>query len=610
MINWKMITFDSDGQEVTIDLLAISNEKCQLREIDYIQFQVSIDLVTFVEFGVPSVLISDIPLEMEFKSQSEYEKTFITSEPLGHHNSRYFYNCFGESELCLTFSNKSEIFSACTVDILARTDNAILANEILGYITDNFEDAVAVCFSRSKISGKYTENNAFEFSRLDIIERALIYLTETLSIFIREHKYSWKSEMQFSERGQPTGPDSVYWVLSNLDRLSPASTEEANLIYNGRGYRLDTLPKEGIVNNTDIFENRVIHTFLHNTKAFLIELKDTFEKSSSPIHDFTSNEYVRFDHTMQKYVHLALKHKTQHLESLLISVEKISRSFYKWLPAKAVPGIQPKMTSYVSKHHHYRHMFKLIEQCNTAPAPNFEGRNVLLGLKNLAIIYEISTLLMLNEAIKNIFSVVTSEQCYRSYSPDLPFGGSKTERPYGEVNNFFTYKSNIYDIELYYEPKIFPYSGISSPGDLVDTSDSRATKTYGKHHFCPDFIIKIRSKYWRKPLTIVLDSKYKDAATIRKYDILPLTQQYLLNIHQVNDKGGLGISPIQLLLLLFAHDRNGSQVRTVAQRHCLTGNLPVLPQTCGVLFKPSNTLYLEQHLKALIELMDKEYQQV
>ncbi|WP_421221379.1 hypothetical protein [Aeromonas sp. 602293] len=607
MIIWRMLVLNSDSHEESFDLLATTEERYQLKETDSIQFLVTLSDEKFNEVGEPIVLISDIPVEMEVMHLKDNERTFSSIAPLGNHLSRYFYNCFGESEICLSFSKEHKIHSAYTVNILARADNARLANEILCYITDNFEDAVAVCFSRSKISGGYSKDNSFQFSRLDIIEKALAYLSDALPIFIREHKYSWQPEMQFSERGQPIGPDSVYWVLSNLDRLSPASTEHANLIYNGRGYSLDILPKEGITNNHDVFENRVIHTFLHDVKSFLIELKDSFKISNSPLHDFSNNDFVRFDHTMQKYVQLALKHKSIQLDALLISVNRIQRTLSKFIPAKIIPGIQPKMTSYVSKHIHYRTAFNFIEQCHSAPAPTFEGKNVLLGLKNLSIVYEISSLLMLNELIKKCFTVETIEQSYRSYSKEKVFGGVRIERPYGEVNNYFLYRSDVYDIEMLYEPKIYPYSTLSKAGDLVDTSDTRPHKIYGEHHFCPDFIIKINSKRWRKAITLVLDAKYKDAATIKRYDIDELTKQYLLNIHQVNENGRLGVSPIQLLLLLFAHDRSGTIVRTVAPRHCLTGTLPVLPQACAVLLKPSNMLLLDQQFRALVEIMGREY---
>ncbi|MGI2182799.1 hypothetical protein ACRN9F_11200 [Shewanella oncorhynchi] len=606
MIDWRLIALDRDSSEIEIDLLLLSDESNSLRETDSILFKVSIDNETFIEKGTPYILIGDIPLELEFHSNSGGNRVFISSEPLGHQRSRYFYNFFGESELGLTFNGDNKFLATCTVNILARTENAQLASEMLDYITDNLEDAVAICFSRSKVTVGHDRDSSFKFTRLDVIEKTIDFLLENLPVFIREHKHTWRSEMQLSDRGQPTGPDSVYWVLSNLDRLTPANRLEANLVYNNRGYRLDILPKEGIVSESDIYENRVIHTFLHNTSLFLIEIRGVFGTSIDKIKTYLDNDYVRFDHTMQKYKQLALKHKIQIIDNLLFSVENIKKVLYKELPAKVVPGLQPRMTSYVAKHPHYSQAFNLIEQCNAAPAPTFEGNSILLGLKNLSIIYEISSLLMLNESIKRCFTIDTFEQNYRYHSKDLPFGGAERVRPYGKVNNYFTYRNEMYDIELFYEPKIYQFGPMSTVGDLVDTSDSRATSQYGPHFFCPDFILKIRSKRWRKPLTVVLDSKYKDANTIKNFDIVTLTQKYLLNIHQVNERGGFGISPIQLLLVLFAHDKAGSNVKTVASRHCLTGSHPVFPQAAGVIFKPSNTAKFDENLKVLIEIMNRE----
>lgn len=607
MIEWKLIALDRNNREHEIDLLDSNSANTTLRETDSIQFVVSVDNETYIQSGSPYVIIGDVPLELEFQNYSGNDRIFASTEPLGQHSSRYFYNFFGESEIGLTFE-KSEYLSTCTINILARSENAELAGEMLGYITDNLEDAVSICFSRSKISGGHDSANSFNFTRLDIVEKAVNFLSLNLPLFIRTHKHTWKPDMLLSDRGQPTGPDSVYWVLSHLDRLSPASQEESNLIYNNRSYRLDTLPKEVISNECDVFENRVIHTFLHNISLFLTELRDTFDKSSRVEHVYSDSEYVRFDHTMQRFTQLALKHKTRQLEHLLISVEQLRRQFVKALPSRITPGIQPKMTSYVVKHPHYRQAFELIDQCNSAPAPTFEGNSVLLGLKNLAIVYEISSLLILHDAIKRCFSVDQIEQSYRVHGQNLPFGGVEKARPFGEVNNYFAYRSDTFDIELFYEPQIYPFSSDSSLGDLVDTSDTRSTLKFGKHHYCPDFIVRVRSSRWKKPVIIVLDAKYKDSATIKKYDLAALTQKYLLNIHQLNSQGGLGVSPIQLLLVLFAHGRTGNAVRTVAARHCLTGALPVLPQSTAILLKPDDSARLDDHLKAMIDVMDKEYQ--
>ena len=606
MIDWQLIAYGYNSDETVLNLMDKTSITHEIRETDFIKFRVCISNDKHNALGSPYVIIGDIPIELEPESIMDNSIVFASQEQRSH-TSRYFYNFFGESEIALSFEKSTDIVKTCKINILARLENAKLAGEMLDYITSNLEDAVAICFSRSKISSGYNSESTFPFSRLDIIEKAINYISANLSLFLRVHKYTWKSEMQFSENGQPIGPDSVYWVLSNLDRISPASLTDANLIYKNRSYRLDLIPKEGLIDECDVFENRVIHTFLHGATQFIFELKSLFTSSLHSNQEQVDKDFVRFDHTMQKFAHLALKQKLKSLDQLSVSVEKIRRIFLKKIPARIVPGIQPKMSAFVAKNQHYNHAFRLIEQCIAAPAPSFEGENILLGLKNLSIIYEISTLLMLTDSIKRCFSAELIESSFRYQSKDTPFGGEEMDRPSGGINNFFSFHSNIFDIELYYEPRIFTFSDSSSIGDLVDTSDSRSNRIYGRHYFCPDFVMKISSINWKKPIIVILDAKYKDAETIKKFDIQSLTQKYLLNIHQVNARGYLGLSPVQLLLILFPHDRNGKHIHTVAPIHCLSGNSPVLPQVAGLLLKPSSTSHLDEHFKSLIELMDKEY---
>ncbi|ANN29154.1 TPA: hypothetical protein RQK39_000723 [Vibrio vulnificus] len=604
MINWKLISVHNED-EVVHDLTSISDAQINIRETSNIQFLVSVDEQSFEKLGHPHIVLSDIPLELEFSHYDGTDRNFRTTEEFGSHSSRYFYNFFGESEVSLCFEKENSLYHSQTINILARRDNAQLANEMLSYITNHLDDAVSICFSRSKLSVGYDDSKNFNFSRLDIIQSAVSYLTEAIPMFVREHKYTWKPELELSEQGQPTGPDSVHWVLTNLDIVSPSSIDEANLLYNNRGYRLDLLPKENIIKDRDVFENRVIHTFLHNIMHFLYEIKEQLSIKSSTDDALVDQEYVRFDHTMRQYTQLALDHKSNQIDALILSVEQLKRIFSTKIPAKTQPGIQPKLTSYVVRHPHYRKTFGLIEKCYKAPAPTFEGANLLLGLKNLSIVYETASLLIVHETIKTCFDVQLSNQCYKEHGEQHPFGGVERQRPQGETNNHFSYKSEAFDIELLYEPKIYPFSSSSTSGDLVDTSLSRRNE-YGAHHYSPDFVLKIESRHWHKPVTIVLDSKYKDASTIRRFDIDSLTRKYLLNIHQVNSQGRLGVSPINLLLLMFPHDKSGTIVRTVSPKHCLNGQYPVLPQATAILVKPTEHTLLKEHLLSILEIMNAE----
>ncbi|WP_413516674.1 hypothetical protein [Photobacterium phosphoreum] len=602
MIHWTLIALNEQGEDV-IDLMSQS-VPYHLRETCQIVFQVWIEEQHFKTVGVPYIIIGDIPIPLAFSHYNNDGRTFHSIEDIDSHKSRYFYNFFGDSELELCFESQGVAHTA-TVSILARRDNAQLANEMLGFITEHLEDAVSICFSRSKIASGLDDEKQLHFNRLELIEKTVEHLSETLPLFVREHNYTWRTELDLSPQGQPSGPDSVYWVLTHLDRVSPASVDEVNLIYHNRGYRLDELPSERIEKDPDVYENQVITTFLRHAVQFLFEIREQFnsftESDNAPI----DQEYIRFDATMRQYAKLALKHKLEQVDTLVISIEQLKRTFARYLPARTIPGIQPRITPYVARHPHYRKAFELVEQCYKAAAPNFQGTNLLLGLKNLALVYETASLLMIHQALQRTFNVKIDQQCYKVQAENLPFGGIEENRPDGVMNNYFRYLNDNYTIDLLYEPKIYPFSSHSQHNDLVDTSSTRRNK-YGAHHFCPDFVVKITSARWIKPLTIVLDAKYKDANTIRRFDIDDLTRKYLLNIHQVNHQGRLGISPVNLLLLMFPHDRNGYSVCTVARAHRLDGTYPVLPQSGAILVKPSDTTRLYSHLNSLIRIMDED----
>lgn len=605
MFEWLMLKKSDD--KITNEEVS-SERKYTIKELDYIQFKIIIDAEHYERLGTPCLIVGDIPIPLIIQERTENAVTFTSESPLGSTESRLFYNFFGESEVLVYFSEHSTIFKKAFFDILARKENAELAIEMLDYLTKNIDDTVAICFSRSKAGYTLDGDSSFNFTKIDIIKKAIYFLTKNIPLFIKEHKYILENQLTLSERGQPIGPDSVWWALSNLDKLFPASNEDMNFLFNNRGYQLKELPQEHLAENTDVIENRVINSFLFHASQDIISLLNNYEsKINSDKINIVDKNFVRFDHTLSKYAKLVLEHKCYELKNILTQVENIRSTLNKIIPSKIIKGIPPKFTSYISKHSHYKIAFKMIEQYNKAAAPTNNGSELLLGLKNLSIIYEFVCLLLIQDTLKKCFDVSISEMTYRYYNENSPFGGIKTTRPDGEPNNYFILKNKTYKAEIFYEPKIYPMNDFNIEGDFINISNNRLHPIYGQHYYSPDFILRVSSIKWKDPIVVILDSKYKDKATINKYDIDSLTMKYLLNLGQIRKNKTLGISPIKLLLILFAHDGGGAIVRRVAKRHSLIGEHPILPQATGVLLKPSQIDYFEEHLLSLFKLMDNEY---
>ncbi|MGG6177795.1 hypothetical protein ACQV2C_03915 [Pantoea allii] len=598
MIEWKVF-LNSLEEKTCFEL--VGGEKIQLKETDNLVFFVKMEAEELASKGAPKIILGDIPLTMVINENSIFKGyEFISNESIESHKSMYFYNFFGQSEVSLYFDNDFDSSTNVTFDILARKDNANLANEMLTFLTENIEDAVAICFSRSKKGAGLSGDNGHNFNKIDAIEKAICFFGDSVNKFLRDRKSIIKNEMVLSENGQPTGPDSVHWALTNLDKLTPANQDDVNLYFNNRGYHYNSLPKEISCNDYDIYENRVINYFFSVAENFLYRLKDQFDfVSSVDEHNIENSEYIRFDHTMSKFSKMALEVKVREIETLIVKIANLRSLYLKIIPSKTNKVTLPRMTSFASRKHHYRDAFYLIDMCYKAEAPNFSKNNLLLGLKNLAIIYELSTLIMLHRSLTRVFNAEILSQKYRQHSAVNPFGGTDVERPEGFINNHFVFDSKEYVIELFYEAKIYPYNQNSRPGDLIDTSNKNSSSAYGKHHFCPDFVLKLSSKKWGKTFTAILDSKYKGINGVKDYDIEPLTNKYLLNIHAVSDEGRLKMSPVDILIILFAHNKKGNLIRRVAPRHCLTGQFPVFPQATAFALNPSETSLLDEHLACM-----------
>ena len=139
MIEWKLIALDSDKEEVILDLMVSPSPDYLLKETDFIKFQISVDNDSYIKLGEPYILLGDVPLEVDFDHNHGDYRVFISREALGNSNSRFLYNFFGESEIGLAFKDEHGFIVKNRINILARTENANLANEMLSYITDNFE---------------------------------------------------------------------------------------------------------------------------------------------------------------------------------------------------------------------------------------------------------------------------------------------------------------------------------------------------------------------------------------------------------------------------------------------------------------------------------------
>lgn len=599
MIYWKF-HINRNGHQ---DTRNVSNtDIIQLNETDFIDIDITLTGEDLSK-GAPRLIVGDVPLELNIVLSNEEKRVFRTSEPTNSHDKQIFYNYFGESEILLYFENgKKNDAQSLKVDIRARKANAELAERMINFISENMDDAVLLCFSKSHMSSGVKPMTNNDLTKFQLLKETVGDLVAKQGLFLRDHKYTWQHEMTLSNQGQSSGPDSVYYLLKNLDKVTPSSSNRSNIKINNRSYMLDEMPSEILVSNSDVFENRVIFSFLFSAKQYLQKLKKERENQinnnvKNILKTDFSDDYISFDNVLRNYKISILKHHIEDIHELSKQIGKLISFYKETLKTTLVPQLRPKMTPYIASRPHYRIAFNNIHQWYLCNAPDLKSNSFLMGLRNLSTIYELICLLIINRVITNEMGFKHHSSEYVEYGEDIPYSGRKKERPNDIPNNAFNYSKGNVIAKIRYEPKIYQYRrNISQPFDLINVSNAKAGN-FGLHYFCPDYVIQFSSEEWAKDLVLILDAKYQNYENVMKYSLPDCEQKYLRDIFTLREDMSIGESPVKLLILLYAHgtSRVASRLNKI---HQIGEELAVYPQAIGLKTTPDQES--EENLRSYI----------
>lgn len=602
MIEWS---FHVSRQNSSATYTPKEGQMLQLNETDAIKIEVSVPLET-KEHGEPYLLIGDVPVEMVSRSTTKNKLVFVSVDDPNIYRNQPFYNYFGESEISLCFRNNTDISYRITVDIKARKANAELASSMLKYISDNMSDMLMLCFSKSFVGGDFHDDKKNTIQKLSLLQKIMDYMTSNKGEFIRNHKFDWKNNIEITENGSPTGPDSVFWILHNLDRIEPSDKHSAKLKIKERLYKIDISPREYISENSDIYENRVVYSFLNAAKNFVINLinksaENLIEGQGKYLVTDDSEHYVSFENALKNYRRSIISHHLSELRKLNKSIDSFIYLYKKTLGIKLINGLPPRMTPYVLSRPNYRNLFEQVHKWYLAGTPNLAKDQLLMGLRNLSSIYELVSLHMLHATIQEEFDITLKGKDYRHYDDSLPFNGIIQDRPDDLPYNYFYYEANALSVELFFEPRIYIYrKGVAQVGDLINVSNKRDHLIYGKHYYKPDFIVRFKHNDWREPIVNILDAKYTDHRNILKSSLPDTEYKYLHEIFQLKEGDKLKASPIKSLLLLYAHGSSSvaSKLNTL---HRVDGDMPVYPQGAGLKLTPDDNPHLANWMKKIYD---------
>ncbi|MGL4801610.1 MAG: hypothetical protein ACRC18_05030 [Cetobacterium sp.] len=402
---------------------------------------------------------------------------------------------------------------------------------------------------------------------LDIYFKNKIY-------FMRNQKYQLKTIQKIDsfEKVKRIDNKTISYIINNPNELI-ASDEFTSIRNNKQSY----IPKKTLVdsveNDYDIYENRVILSFIKYITNYISQRIDRI-KLQNNIRKINKNNYLSLMKMSYENYLTQLNEMVQISEDLYFQY----KSFMKCKEIVIDESIPP--TYNFRAYPHYNFIYTIIREWFDKGNYDFSNEKIFSSFLTIDDLYEYFSLINLQNIIEKLnFKLVNKERF--KYGTDF-------EKYNG--HNTFRYRNSLgINITLYYQPIVF------SNKVLNDLKLYRVNFDRVNHYYSPDFIIQIEMN--DKFICIVLDSKWQTIKTIKTYTLKEIIYKYSYSIKPVDKNVSF-----DSVILLKGRTKKGS-TQYDYHNSTLKNEMLLNPETVVLPFssKDNQYSYLMEKIKKIIE---------
>jgi len=519
--------------------------------------------------------------------------------------SKCFENFFGQSEILLSFDSNQESLAYC-VEIVATKITAEQAKKLLDYLSNKMTNLLKTCFSkRYEVGSAQNSENQDITIILEHIEKGLKTFSKHKNQFKQKKITLLKPKLELQSKSQVNAitNNSILWIFNNLDKLYAVDSGSVGFInVGGRSYDIEFIENESLYENSDVYENQLILSYLYEIKDFLHKTKKTWESIEDKIE--IENGYFRFEDILGEIKErLFLKPRIQRCNTLIKECNQLIAFINDYLPCKLVKGMKVKITSSVRANQHYMQLFLYIYEWQNFGEPNWQGEKYLYGLRTLWKLYEFYCLYEVIDGIYKLgFILEKSEN--RSFIRNKGFEGEL----YNDDNNpanFYSFKKERLKLQLYYEPNIWTYTKeYTKENDLIDVIHEGKGE---RSRYSPDFLLKLNDG--KNDILLIFDSKYSKRSTVTERHLPNLVNKYLYGIHLLMGNGAIKMqAPVQFLYalhpILTNEDVNiPSYISFYNENHGLFSQHPIRPAVGAIALSPDKNSIIGDVLTKFFEII-------
>jgi hypothetical protein len=542
------------------------------------------------------------PTKIELHENNELINFTWTPKETSYGPEKLFLNYFGLSELALLLRDEegdvTDVRYFQPLQVAAKSSSAENVERMFEYLANISSEALNSVFSATRHSagqaeGSLSPNNTLDrvIKSVDLLQDSLpTLLNRPITRLIPQHKI-------ISPTGNEEVDDSsIGWLLENLSVLEPdENPDQAHVFFDNQHYRAQALSIAILNENTDVYENRVIHGYVdfltRQTQSLLQKFVSEFNSAAQVTE--VPKGYTSFFSKIASFKYHLMGSQFKKIEDLLDRLKQIKHLLEQKIKVSRSFSETPIFTPRAQNNSTYMEIFVDLIHWQQRGAIDWSAYENLFAIQSIPDLFEAYSYFRVVESVNNFFN--STESNIESLTV---------------LNTHFSNTSGL-EIIIHREPEYWtPNHASSSNREIVNSEAYTVKGNYsyslrgqrGPHtKRVPDIVIEVKNLFENTSELLVLDAKYTRRGKAFTYYLPELTMKYVHGIHARKQQ-----SPtVSSLTILYT---DGEKPSFSSYHHGdmgIFGNNPVSPdlQTINLLLgaRREND-YLQKFISRLLEI--------
>lgn len=461
----------------------------------------------------------------------------------------FFRNYCGIAELSLKISGydiDDQHVSFNHIEILASKLSSDRITSMLEYLSQNDAKDIAALARITKRKSGLQQDEELITSLIDKLSSYLELIKQIIPKIIYKPitKVQPISNIVTFNKDLHLNHNSIKWLSNNLDELNECSKyDNFDLKLNEKYYKINKILVNDFIENTDIYENQVIHGFIsiliRKIDSIINEYKSKYTNKSK---NYNINGYFSLFSKISKFQHEITKNLIKKCEFFKTELIEINKIISENIPVSKEIQSTPFFTLKVKNNNNYKIIFQKMIELKNLGNPDWSLQDELNSIRDIPKLFEYYCLLLTKRSIEkslNNFSKVSNKLIFNENISDT----------------CFSYSSEDLSLDIFYEPKIWGDKNVDSVIPSLVNPEAwvvEKNKIYKREnsykglksrHRSPDIVIRLKKPNHEN--FVIIDAKYTNNFLSWDTYLPDLAMKY---IHGIHNKSGVN-STLALIVL-------------------------------------------------------------